>query len=117
MTDKRDLKNLCEVSKRLYEDAVPHLYRSISLYALEDDIEDIYASRLYDASDRGLLGFTRDIKVWSHFHQNRSARCMHMRKEALGMYWDESEEEADDLADNFETILGGFEPGAVRTLK
>ncbi|KAH8686313.1 hypothetical protein BGZ61DRAFT_51774 [Ilyonectria robusta] len=81
LDDRRDINNLCQVSKILYEKTVPYLYRSISLYALEDDLEDIFDSGLDEAGERGLLRHTRDIKLWSHFYEKHFFdACIRVRR-------------------------------------
>ncbi|KAH6972917.1 hypothetical protein BKA56DRAFT_593007 [Ilyonectria sp. MPI-CAGE-AT-0026] len=116
LDDRRDINNLCQVSKILYEKTVPYLYRSISLYALEDEIEDIFGSGLDEAGERGLLRHTRDIKLWSHFHEKTSFRCMHMNQEKYDIYRSEQEEVVEFVAEQLEILLGYCETGAIRSL-
>jgi hypothetical protein len=117
LIDKRDLKSLCEVSRTLYEETVPQLYRSLSLYASEDDIENISAPGLVDASRRGLLGHTRNLRLWVDFSSQRLGRCMHGRNEAYLPRGDRSKGEVELLVDNLETTLSGLEANSIRTLE
>ncbi len=91
-----DLKHLCEVSRRLYRDTVPWLYRQVSLRVPEDDIGTVYA-RHWTASRSGHLSHARSIILWSPFCTRTNQRCMHHRIEASAetTLGNEAETEAD----------------------
>lgn len=116
LDDRRDINNLCQVSLILYERTVSYLYRSISMYALEDSIETIFNSGLDEAGKRGLLRHTREIKVWSHFHKIILFRCIHMNQEKYYISSSEKEELIEIVGEQLEIFLGFCETGTIRSL-
>jgi hypothetical protein len=80
LTNKNDLKNVCQVSKRFYFAATPILYQSITLNA--DDVSlhliDV-AGLLHEGHDKSvnLLHYTKEICVSTPFHRRRTNRCLH----------------------------------------
>ncbi|KAI9784369.1 MAG: hypothetical protein M1816_000893 [Peltula sp. TS41687] len=81
-TDKRDLKNMCEVSKRLYEITVPKLYETIIIQT-EDELylERLNVEPLLRTCSNPLncLQFVKNIRITAPFHRNLRNRCLHDR--------------------------------------
>jgi hypothetical protein len=93
LTDRRDLKNVCEVSQYLYSAAAPILYQSVVITADDDLIYPIDIGILC-ANRRGrILHYTRDIQISCPFRRNLSKRCLDRRR---GYDYSEDDELADD---------------------
>jgi hypothetical protein len=113
-----DLDNLCKVSKGSYARTVQHLYKSISLRAFEDRIEEIHGSHFWAPGKKGLLSHTQHIKVWAPFHDKTSSRCMHMDRAQYDPYWDEAEEVVEGMVKELkEDVLENFMAGAIQSLE
>jgi hypothetical protein len=109
LTDVADLKNLCEVSKILYDATLPFLYRSITLKPSDArDLEDIDIGPLLQARDKGLLRYARDMTMESRFGECR-IRCMHENADYDWMGEDE------DIASTWMSLLEGFLDGNLRS--
>ncbi|KAF2490401.1 hypothetical protein BU16DRAFT_622012 [Lophium mytilinum] len=82
VTNLRDLKNLCEVSKSLYPHAIELLYRSVTVKAADErHLHEIDVSSLLldrdKPEDENLLRFTKAIHFTSTFQDKRFERCVH----------------------------------------
>jgi hypothetical protein len=81
-TDKKDLKNLCEVSKLLYLIALPLLYEEIIIKCRNgfmpgsSDTKPWSISSARFNSSRG-LDFLKDLHIVSNFHDRLVERCYH----------------------------------------
>ena len=113
MTDVADLKNLCEVSKILYDATVPYLYRSITLKPSDaSDLEDIDIGPLLQARDKGLLRYARLVTIEPRVGES-GIRCMH---QTTDYGWiGEDEEVVERVASTLMSLLEGFLDGNLRS--
>lgn len=114
LPDRRDVNSLCKTSKKMYGEAVSCLYESIDLFAEEEDLENIDASKLSAAREKGLLRHTRDIRVWSYFYNRTSKRCKHTIEDNYDLYGSETQEK---VPGELERLLRNCEPGKIRSLE
>jgi len=71
LTDRNDLKNMCEVSKYLYSVAVSIFYQFISVTADDDLLNYITVKELLHASCHKMINlfhFIKDIQISFKFH-------------------------------------------------
>jgi hypothetical protein len=74
----RDLKNMCEVSKLLYQVSLPYLYKQIVLQPRRcEELEDLGIELLSLAIDQDYLSSIRDLMVTSRFRDVAYRRCSH----------------------------------------
>jgi hypothetical protein len=124
LTDKPDIKHLCEVSKYLYSIAAPILYESVTIKVEnEENLGDIDVEPLLRTRCKpiNLLHHVKDIEIASQFHTRTKSRCVH-NNFSFGDAWpdaDENDEEYDSssfplLAENLMPLLEGCRDGSLR---
>ncbi len=78
MTDKRDLKSLCEVSRYIYHSTLPILYRTITISRNEAFLDD----PVFDLVSLGSMikhsGLVRAFALEALFHDVLINRCPHI---------------------------------------
>ncbi|PVH94481.1 hypothetical protein DM02DRAFT_676170 [Periconia macrospinosa] len=81
VTDKEDLKSLCEVSTYLYSIAIPILYEQVTIVSKDEEhLENMPVVQTLCTS-RNLLGHIKNIEFASPFHIFRGfGRCSHNRR-------------------------------------
>jgi hypothetical protein len=77
---RTDLKRLCEVSKSLYDAAIPKLYENIGIWAEDEQhLESVEVEPFLRTSSKltSHLGHVRFVQVRSRFHDLLEERCLH----------------------------------------
>ncbi|KAG9229520.1 hypothetical protein BJ875DRAFT_474606 [Amylocarpus encephaloides] len=91
---RTDLKQLCEVSKALYDTTIQKLYEKIVIRAEDDwylervDVEPFLRTRFEPTSP---LCHVRTVQVQSRFHDHLKERCLHYKDLRFYMGMPESE--------------------------
>jgi hypothetical protein len=78
--NRNDVKRLCEVSKMLYDFAIPKLSETIIIDARdESQLENLNVQPFLgaDAIAKGNLAYVKHVQVGSKFHHKLEARCVH----------------------------------------
>jgi len=99
LTDRNDLKNVCEVSKYLYSAAASILYQFISVTADNDLLNYVAVKELLCASCHktiNLLHFIKDIQISFKFHYKIMKWCFHYNFDYNNVEYDEDDEFADN---------------------
>lgn len=103
MPRQSDLKQLCEVSKCLYDIVTPILYKSISIKADEAHLEKIDASPFLITrhGPNNLLRHVRNVEFTSLFHTQLISRCIHDKpnypQTGFGFLYDDVDEVEDEI--------------------
>lgn len=73
--NRKDLKNLSEVCSRLYNRAIPHLYRSVVVSATEISLEELATT--VKAIPRKYITYTQELGLTVPIHERVVSRCVH----------------------------------------
>jgi hypothetical protein len=80
LPDRRDLKQLCAVSKKLYNSTLPKLYETVVISSeSEKHLERIDIKPFLEGNSTDRLKHTKHFRISSLFHQNLDERCLHFR--------------------------------------
>jgi len=103
---RTDLKQLCEVSKTLYNIAIPKLYANIVIWA-EDEwhLERVEVEPFLRTSSKltSPLDHVRSVQVRSRFHHLLEERCLHHKD--IGFYMGEPDSERQPRFEKLTTHL------------
>jgi hypothetical protein len=80
LPDRRDLKQLCAVSKKLYDSTLPKLYETVVVSSQsEKHLERIDIKPFFEGNSTDRLSHTKHVRISSLFHENLDERCIHFR--------------------------------------
>jgi len=80
LPDRRDLKQLCAVSKKLYTSTLPKLYETVVISSeSEKHLERIDVKPFLEGNSTDRLKHTKHFQISSLFHENLDERCLHFR--------------------------------------
>lgn len=119
LQDRRDLKQLCEVSKVLYSITIPELYATITIRAKNEIyLHDVSVKRFMAAGINleSHLQYVRNFRIRSSFHYNLEERCVHYM-DAYNMQIDPEGARAggfDELTTGIMSLLEQFEDQSLR---
>ncbi|KAI5456731.1 hypothetical protein BGZ63DRAFT_428841 [Mariannaea sp. PMI_226] len=103
ITDKRDLKNLSQVSKSFYDWTIPSLYHNVTIQAPdEQSLDTIPFSNLLFKSARiqDALRHATSLRIVAGFAQKLERRCLHQDADS-----DALDSQEDDKSSDFENLL------------
>jgi hypothetical protein len=107
LTNRTDLKNLCQVSKGLHQVCLPYLYEGLVLEPSQGrhHLQGINIEPLRLARERGYLSYTRDIEFTAKSNQRG---CIHPRHPYIV---------ADKISRSVMPLLEALKDGNLRSLK
>jgi hypothetical protein len=116
ITNQSDLKNLCEVSKTLYDVATPSLYESIIIRAPNDsrleelDVESFMLTGYSNPGSR--LQHVRVVQVLVPFYHTLKDRCLHttLRNVSNDVESDEADQGEGEISSCFAKLANTLMP-------
>lgn len=80
MPDRRDLTQLCIVSKELHDRTLPKLYETVIVSSeSEKHLERIDINPFLRGNGSSRLRYTKHVRIAAPFHENLDERCVHFR--------------------------------------
>ena len=110
-----DLKNLCEVSRHIYEVVTPCLYESLNLEIDERSLGLLthhYEGLPLEQVER----YTKDISISVPFHKRLRKRCWHYNAEVMQHTNDEEDPSFDTMID-LDVLLTSLHMNELRSFK